>query len=138
MKLLHNGGRRDELKNHRPIARISVIYKFCVLMVRERTDKWKEDSRLLGEIQGGFRRGRRTEDKLFMLESRSRRRKEWRFQEHGRSNEKNGLMGMVNYAAERSGCKYVNGREGWKTLIVSNLMYGCGALLYGTNTNATI
>ena len=37
-------------------------------MVRERIDKWTEDSGMLGEIQGGFRRGRRTEDNLFMLE----------------------------------------------------------------------
>ena len=39
-----------------------------MLMVRERIDKWTEDSGMLGEIQGGFRRGRRTEDNLFMLE----------------------------------------------------------------------
>ena len=37
-------------------------------MVREIIDKWTEDSGLLGEIQGGFRRERRTEDNLFMLE----------------------------------------------------------------------
>ena len=37
-------------------------------MVRERIDKWTEDSGMLGDIQGGFRRGRRTEDNLFMLE----------------------------------------------------------------------
>ena len=42
--------------------------KLCMLMVRERIDKWTEDSGMLGEIQGGFRRGRRTEDNLFMLE----------------------------------------------------------------------
>ena len=35
---------------------------------RERIDKWTEDSGMLGEIQGGFRRGRRTEDNMFMLE----------------------------------------------------------------------
>ena len=35
---------------------------------------------------------------------------------------------MVKYAAERSGNKYVIGREGWKTMIVSKLMHGCGAL----------
>ena len=37
----------------------------------------------------------------------------------------------------RSGSKYVIGREGWKTMIVSKLMYGCGAL-HGTNVNVTI
>ena len=44
--------------------------------------------------------------------------------------EPNGLIGMVKYAAERSGSKYVIGREGWKTMIVSKLMYGCGALAW--------
>ena len=43
----------------------------------------------------------------------------------------NGLIGMVKYAAERSGSKYVIGREGWKTMILSRLLYGCGALAYG-------
>ena len=66
-KLLHKGGRTDELKNYRPIAIISVTCKLCMLMVRERIDKWTEDSGMLGEIQGGFRIGRCTEDNLFML-----------------------------------------------------------------------
>ena len=39
-----------------------------MLMVRERTDKWTEDSGIPGEIQGGVRRGRRTENNMFMLE----------------------------------------------------------------------
>ena len=47
-----------------------------------------------------------------------------------RIKEDNGLIGMVKYAAERSGSKYVIGREGWKTMIVSKLMYGCGALAW--------
>ena len=42
----------------------------------------------------------------------------------------NGLIGMVKYAAERTGSKYVIGREGWKTMIVSKLMNGCGALAW--------
>ena len=40
--------------------------------------------------------------------------------------EANGMMGMVKYAAEQSGSKYVIGREGWETMIVSKLMNGCG------------
>ena len=67
-KLLHTGGRTDELKNYQPIAIINMTCKLCMLMVRERIDKWTEDSGMLGEIQGGFRRGMRTEDNLFMLE----------------------------------------------------------------------
>ena len=45
-------------------------------------------------------------------------------------NEANGLIGIVKYAAERSGNKYVIGREGWKTMIVSKLMYGYGAVAW--------
>ena len=68
VKLLHKGGRTDELKNYRPIAIINITCKLCMLMVREIIDKWTEDIGMLGAIQGGFRRGRRTEDNLFMLE----------------------------------------------------------------------
>ena len=68
VKLLHKGGRTDELKNYLPIAIINITCKLCMLMVRIRIDKWTEDSGMLGEFQGGFRRGRRTEDNLFMFE----------------------------------------------------------------------
>ena len=47
-------------------------------------------------------------------------------------------MGMVKYAEERSRSNYVIGREGWETMIVSKLVYGSGALVYGTNVNVTI
>ena len=40
----------------------------------------------------------------------------------------NGVLGMVKYAAARSGIKYVVGREGWESMVVNRLMYGCGAL----------
>ena len=40
----------------------------------------------------------------------------------------NGVLGMVKYAAVRSGRKYVVGREGWKGMLVIKPMYGCGAL----------
>ena len=42
--------------------------------------------------------------------------------------EANGLIGMAKYAVERSGNNYVIGREGWKEIIVSKLLFGCGAL----------
>ena len=35
---------------------------------RERINEWVEKSGMLGDIQGGFRRGRSTEGNLFMLE----------------------------------------------------------------------
>ena len=44
--------------------------------------------------------------------------------------EANGLVGIVKYAAERSESKYVIGRGGCKTMIVSKLMYGYGALAW--------
>ena len=44
--------------------------------------------------------------------------------------EANGLIGMVKYAAERSGRKYVIGREGWLTMTASKLMYRYVALAW--------
>ena len=40
----------------------------------------------------------------------------------------NGVLGMVKYAASRSGSKYVVGREGWKGMVVNKLMCVCRAL----------
>ena len=34
----------------------------------------------------------------------------------------NRVLGMVKYAAARSGSKYVVGREGWKRMVVNRLM----------------
>ena len=68
VKLLLTGGRTDELKNYRPLAIINVTCKVCMLMVKGRIYKWTEDGGMLGEIQGGFRRGRRSDDNMFMLE----------------------------------------------------------------------
>ena len=45
----------------------------------------------------------------------------------------NGVLGMVKYAAARSGSKYyVVGREGWNSMVVilNKLLYGCGALVW--------
>ena len=36
-----------------------------------------------------------------------------------------GVIGMVKYAAKRSGSRFV---EGWKSLVVNKLMYGAGAM----------
>ena len=41
----------------------------------------------------------------------------------------NGVLGMLKYAAARSGSKYGVGREGWKSMVLK-LMYGCGALVW--------
>ena len=42
----------------------------------------------------------------------------------------NGVLGIVKYAAARLGSKYVVGREGWKSMVESKIMYGCGALVW--------
>ena len=42
----------------------------------------------------------------------------------------NGVLGMVKFAAARSGSKYIVGREGRKSMVVTKLMYGCGALVW--------
>ena len=68
VKLLHKGGRTDELKNYRPMAILNVTCKLCMLMVREIIDKWTENNGMLGEIQSGFRRGRRTGDNVYARE----------------------------------------------------------------------
>ena len=42
--------------------------KLFMIVIREAINGWVEESGMLGDIQGGFRKGRRTEDNLFMLE----------------------------------------------------------------------
>ena len=44
--------------------------------------------------------------------------------------EANGVLGMVKFAASRSGSKFVIGRYGWKGLVVNTMMYGCRALVW--------
>ena len=39
--------------------------------------------------------------------------------------EANGVIGLIKYAAKRSGNKYVIGREGWKGIAVSKLRWTC-------------
>ena len=58
--LIHKGGSVHELKNYRPIAIVNIVCKLCMIIIRNRLNEWVESSGLLGEVQGGFRRGRRT------------------------------------------------------------------------------
>ena len=66
--LVHKGGSKKELKNYRPVAIINVVCKLFMMVLRERINGRVEESGMLGDIQGGFRMGRRTWDNLFMLE----------------------------------------------------------------------
>ena len=63
---MHKGGSKKELKNYRPVVIINVMYKLFMMVVR--INECVEECGMLGDIQGGFRKGRRTEDNLFMLE----------------------------------------------------------------------
>ena len=49
----------------------------------------------------------------------------------------NSVRGMVKFATNRSGSNFIISREGWKGLVVTMLMYGCGAL-YGPKMNEII
>ena len=78
--LVHKGGDMSELKNYRPIAIINVICKLCmiIIIVRDRVNRWVEESGMLCDVQGGFRKRRRTDDNLFIVErliEMTRRRK---------------------------------------------------------------
>ena len=76
--LVHKGGDMSELKNYRPIAIINVICKLCMIIVRDQVNRWVEESGMLGDVQGGFRKGRRTEDNIFIVKrliEMTRRRK---------------------------------------------------------------
>ena len=64
MVLVYNRGDISELKNYRPISIISVICK----IVYNYCERSVEESGMLGDVQGGYRKGRRTEDNLFIME----------------------------------------------------------------------
>ena len=61
------GESKKELKKYRPVAIINVVCKLFMKVLGEIINRWVEESGMLGDIQGGFRMGRRTEDNLFML-----------------------------------------------------------------------
>ena len=67
MVLIHKGGEKTALKNYRPVTIVDIEYKVFMLILRERVQKWAEEGRLMGDLQGGFRKGRMTEDNLFIL-----------------------------------------------------------------------
>ena len=67
--LVHKEGSKKEVRNHRPVAIINVICKLFMMLIRDSINGWVEESGMLGDVQRGFRRGRWTEDNLFMLEN---------------------------------------------------------------------
>ena len=66
--LVHKEGSKKEVSNYRPIAIINIICKLFMMLIRHSINGWVEESGMLGDVQGFFRRGHRTDDNLFMLE----------------------------------------------------------------------
>ena len=66
--LVHKGGSKKEVRNYIPIAIINVKCKLFMMLIRDSINGWVEESGMLCDVQGFFRRGRRTDNYLFMLE----------------------------------------------------------------------
>lgn len=60
-------GDRSSWKNYRPITVTSVLYRVFTQILRRRIQAWAEREGVLGELQNGFRRGRRLDDNLYVL-----------------------------------------------------------------------
>ena len=69
IKLIHKGGNknRKDLRNYRPIALINTVSKIFCSLLNDSLIKSIEENEVLGEEQQGFRRERRGEDNLFIL-----------------------------------------------------------------------
>ena len=61
--------RLGDLATYRPITVSSVLYRIFTKMLGKKIQAWMEDNSILGEMQSGFRRGRRGDDNLFVLSS---------------------------------------------------------------------
>ena len=75
--LLHKGGHKSksELKNYRPIALTNTVGKIFSAVLNERLCEWIERNRVLGEEQNGFRKDRRAEDNIFIVNEMIERKK---------------------------------------------------------------
>ena len=67
--MLHKGGHKSkkELKNYRPIALIDTVAKIFCGVLNERLRECFERCKVLGEEQNGFRKDRRGEDNMFVV-----------------------------------------------------------------------
>lgn len=68
MSLIYKGkGERDKASSYRPITVTSVLYRLAIQAIKAELLKWVESNGILGELQNGFRPGRRLEDNLFVI-----------------------------------------------------------------------
>jgi hypothetical protein len=65
--MLYKRGARELLDNWREITLLSVVFKTFESVINSRLVAFLDSRSLLAETQGGFRRGRRTEDNPFIL-----------------------------------------------------------------------
>ncbi|KAH9376412.1 hypothetical protein HPB48_022091 [Haemaphysalis longicornis] len=65
--LYKGAGDKTYPMNYMPIAVTPVLYRMAMQVVRERLQGWAEWKGLLGELQMGFRAGRRIDDCLYVL-----------------------------------------------------------------------
>ena len=49
--LVHKGGSKKGVSNHRPIAIINVICKLFMMLIRDSINGWVEESGMLGDVQ---------------------------------------------------------------------------------------
>lgn len=68
MLFLYKGsGERSSFAAYRPITVTSIVYRVLAQVLRRRMQAWAERTGVLGELQNGFRQGRRLEDNVFVL-----------------------------------------------------------------------
>ena len=67
--LIHKRGLREKLGNYRPLTIIVSMSNLYSRLLKERLVNVVEEHKLLGEIQDGFRSGRRGADNKFILDS---------------------------------------------------------------------
>ena len=68
MNLIYKGkGDKTRASSYRPVTVTSVVYRMAMQAIKTELLKWVEGNNLLGELQNGFRPGRRLEDNLFVL-----------------------------------------------------------------------
>ena len=68
IKPLHKSGTVFDIDNYRGIALTSNVYKVYSKVLEEIVMNYLEENNVLGDVQGAFRKGRRTEDHIFTLQ----------------------------------------------------------------------
>ena len=68
IKPLHKSGTVFDIDNYRGIALTSNVYKVYSKVLEEIVMNYLEENNVLGDVQGAFMKGRRTEDHIFTLQ----------------------------------------------------------------------